>query len=440
MNIDQLVYQANFATGPEQAQAHLDIWNQALKQNIIPCSLAQLYIARGKGAAPHNFTVPAFNLRGLTYQTAQAAFRAAQKLNVGLFIFELARSEMIYTAQPPAVYVSNILAGAIKSDWHRPVFIQGDHFQTKALSPGQVKPGEVESLKTLIIEAMAAGFYNIDIDASTLVNLAPKSIYEQQRANFEVAAELATFIRQNQPTGITISLGGEIGEVGKANSKPEELIAFMQGFQEKFGTDQIGLSKVAIQTGTSHGGVVGPQGQVIMANVDFRTLLTLSQLARNRYGMAGAVQHGASTLPIELFNEFPRKETAEIHLATGFQNDIFDHVSFPDHLKEKMYRWGESHLQAEKKPGQTTRQFQYQTRKKMWGPFKRQLWELEDKVINNITQGLEKKFTEYYKRLGVVNSNGLVDQWIKPIKIEKSLNDYLKISSPPVDEVTGLAD
>ena len=35
------------------------------------------------------------------------------------------------------------------------------------------------------------------------------------------------------------------------------------------------------------------------------------------YGLAGAVQHGASTLPDELFHRFPAVETAEIHLATG---------------------------------------------------------------------------------------------------------------------------
>jgi hypothetical protein len=402
--------------------------------------VAELYLARGRGAVPRNFTVPAFNLRGLTYQTAQAAFRAAQKLNVGLFIFELARSEMVYTAQPPAIYASNILAAAVKSNWNRPVFIQGDHFQTKALEPGKAKPGEIETLKALILEAITAGFYNLDIDTSTLVNLAPKNIYEQQRANFEAASELANFVRQHQPDNVTISLGGEIGEVGKSNSTPEELMAFMTGFLENFSANQIGLSKVAVQTGTSHGGIVGPDGKVVMANVDFKTLHQLSQLARNEFSMAGAVQHGASTLPLELFVEFPKQETAEIHLATGFQNFIFDHVSFPDHLKEKMYRWGENHLQAEKKPGQTVQQFQYESRKKLWGPFKKQLWSLEDRVINSITAGLEKKFLGYFKMLNVINSTALVEEWIKPVKINKSLADYLTISHQTAESVSGLAD
>src|SRR5215471_19331607 len=36
--------------------------------------------------------------------------------------------------------------------------------------------------------------------------------------------------------------------------------------------------------------------------------------------MAGAVQHGASTLPPEYFGHFPDHDCAEIHLATEFQN------------------------------------------------------------------------------------------------------------------------
>jgi len=35
-----------------------------------------------------------------------------------------------------------------------------------------------------------------------------------------------------------------------------------------------------------------------------------------KYGMAGAVQHGASTLPAELFDRFPKLGACEIHLAT----------------------------------------------------------------------------------------------------------------------------
>ena len=71
--------------------------------------------------------------------------------------------------------------------------------------------------------------------------------------------------------------------------------------------------------------------------VDFDVIEALSKLARERYGMGGAVQHGASTLPAELFDRFPKLGACEIHLATEFQNMIFDHPAFPAELKRAIY-------------------------------------------------------------------------------------------------------
>jgi hypothetical protein len=96
-----------------------------------------------------------------------------------------------------------------------------------------------------------------------------------------------------------------------------------------------GLSKISVQSGTSHGGVVLPDGSIADVALDLDTLGELSKIARDEYGMAGAVQHGASTLPDGAFNNFPRTETAEIHLATNFQNMLFDPPAAP--LRQEIY-------------------------------------------------------------------------------------------------------
>ena len=88
----------------------------------------------------------------------------------------------------------------------------------------------------------------------------------------------------------------------------------------------VGISKISIQTGTSHGGVVNPDGTVADVAVDFDTLKRLSYVARHEYGMAGAVQHGASTLRVDNFHRFPECETAEVHLATNFMTMLFDRL------------------------------------------------------------------------------------------------------------------
>ena len=184
----------------------------------------------GRGETPNTFTVPAMNLRVLSYHAARAVFRVAKRMNAGAFIFEIARSEMGYTDQEPAEYTTNILAAAVAEGWTGPVFIQGDHFQLSPKKYAADPQGELKSVKDLISEAIAAGFYNIDVDTSTLVDISKASVPEQQATNISLSAELASHIRELEPGNVTISIGGEIGEVGGHNSTAEELRAFMDGF------------------------------------------------------------------------------------------------------------------------------------------------------------------------------------------------------------------
>ena len=114
------------------------------------------------------------------------------------------------------------------------MFIQGDHVQTNAKkynSPDRDK--ELDTLRALIKEEIAAGFYNIDIDTSTLVDLDKPTLAEQQEVNVTLAADFAAFIRGHEPHGLTVSVGGEIGEVGGKNSDVHELHAYMNGFNRK---------------------------------------------------------------------------------------------------------------------------------------------------------------------------------------------------------------
>ncbi len=85
----------------------------------------------------------------------------------------------------------------------------------------------------LSIEALGAGFYNIDIDSSTIVDLQRATITEQQSSTTERCAELTAFIREHEPDGVMVSVGGEIGEVGGKNSTVEDLDAFMTDIQQR---------------------------------------------------------------------------------------------------------------------------------------------------------------------------------------------------------------
>lgn len=388
------------------------VFTIAYKRGIYPASINSFYFARGKNEFSSNFTVPAINLRTLTLDLARAIFRIAKRLNTSSFIFEIAKSEIGYTDQTPLEYSANVLAAATLEGWYGPVFIQGDHFQVNPKKFKENKELEIKGLKDLILEAIEAGFYNIDIDSSTLVDLSKSSILEQQRLNFEVCADLTKFIRKNQPKEIEISVGGEIGEVGGKNSTPEELHAFMRGFRKSLRKNYIGISKISVQTGTTHGGVVLPDGNIAEVNIDFDTLKTLSEIARTEYGLAGCVQHGASTLPSEVFHKFVQTGTCEIHLATEFQNIVYESKCFPSELKEKMYNWIKENCADERKETDTEEQFIYKTRKKALGPFKKEIISLPKEIKDTVACEVEEKFDFLFKQLNSVNNKELVDKYV----------------------------
>jgi hypothetical protein len=161
---------------------------------------------------------------------------------------------------------------------------------------------------------------------------------------------------------------------------------------------------------------------VAEVKLDFEVLRELGVVARE-YGLAGAVQHGASTLPDALFHRFPEVETAEIHLATGFQNALYEHPAFPESLHREIEAWCFSNALDERKDGQTDQQFVYTTRKKAIGPFKRQLWELETKDAILADQG--RKVAYLFRELKVDGTRDLVDRYVQPTELHRPLPDAL---------------
>ena len=396
----------------KKKQLAKDIFDAAYRQGAYPASIHEFYMARGRGEF-EGFTVPAINLRSMTYDLACKIFKVGKKNNSGAFVFEIARSEIGYTSQSPIEYSSMVMAAAIKESYSGPVFIQGDHFQVNAAKFKENPDKETEALQALIADAISSGFYNVDIDSSTVVDLSKPNLKEQQLLNYEVCAKLTQLIRRIQPKGIMVSVGGEIGEIGHQNSTPEDFRAFMAGLRGKLPEGLTGISKISVQTGTTHGGVVLPDGSVAQIKLDFDTLKTLSVVARKEYGLAGAVQHGASTLPPEAFNKFPQCETAEVHLATEFQNMIYESKHFPADLRKKIYEWLKVNAANETKQGETEEQFLYKTRKKALGPFKKEIMSLPRETREAIAAEVEAKFDFLFKQLNVVNKRDLVNKYVR---------------------------
>ncbi|MEO8378689.1 MAG: class II fructose-bisphosphate aldolase [Acidobacteriota bacterium] len=432
-SIDDLIHTAVFSgDAATKAEARREIHLRARRAGAVPASISDLYGAIGRGQITRKFTVPAFNIRALTYDVARALFRAAMRNDVGPFVFEIARSEIGYTEQRPGEYAACVLAAALAENYKGPVFLQGDHFQASAKkwATPEGKASEVKALESLIDEAIAAEFYNIDIDTSTLVDLSFATRDEQQRENYLYTAHFTRYIRAHQPQGIQISIGGEIGEVGKYNTQPDEVRAYIDGVKRELNGD-VGMAKISVQTGTSHGGVPMADGSIAEAKIDFDVLRETTRICREEYGIAGAVQHGASTLPEAVFNKFPESDSVEIHLATGFQNMILDAPSLPEEMKEQIRQFCFEHCADERKADESDEQFVYKTRKKAIGPFKKRMWEMPSSAKQPIIDAIEEKFELLIRKLAVPGTRDLVEQYI----VLADLPEYAAAS----DELTAAA-
>jgi len=439
-NVGKLVERSALASDSSAGWARFLVRAAALELGVYAASIHELYMARGRGDAPMTWSTPAFNLRALSHHAARAMFRAANKINAGAFIFELARSEMSYTDQRPSEYATNILGAAVAEGYTGPVFIQGDHFQVSAKKYKADAAAELKAVRDLSIEAMAAGFYNIDVDTSTLVDISLPTVPEQQALNSKLSAELSAFIREHEPEGVTISIGGEIGEVGTENSTEPELRAYMDAYNanlQKIAPGKPGLSKISVLTGTSHGGTVLPDGSIAEVHIAFDVLRDLSRVARKDYGMGGTVQHGASTVPEENFNKFVQNEAIEVHLATNFATMFFENI--PADFKKEMYAWLDVNAAADRKPGMTDEQFYYKTRKNAIGPFKAKSYALSAASLEKLGNAWEAQFDKLFNLVGMKDTKHQTDKFIKPVKVAPVLADYVK-DAVAAEDVSDLSD
>ena len=124
-----------------------------------------------------------------------------------------------------------MLAAALREGFRGPVFIQGDHFQVNAkkyaVDPDdRSRRGEGARARG---DRAPASTTSTSTRRRSSTSRKP-TLDEQQRLNYEVGIDILTTVRELEPKGVTISVGGEIGEVGTQNSTVEELRAYMDGF------------------------------------------------------------------------------------------------------------------------------------------------------------------------------------------------------------------
>lgn len=299
--------------------------------------------------------------------------------------------------------------------------------------------------------------YVKDVDMSQLKSWLKIARDEQQRDNAKVSAILTAYARQLErefgldKQGVVLDLGVEVGEIGKGlekgkerNSIPEDIYAFnylykaeLRILSEKAGYEILPASRIAVMTGTKHGGTRGKDGRIVKAKVSFNALNDTGKAAIEE-GYAGANQHGASTLdPLyyvlfagnpmpegfdiskELLSEENKKgivPVAEVHLATAYQDTTLDHSTFPAPLFYAIKRYITEKFPT--KPdgdGDVEKDF-IENRKNAWGPFKIQAWNIDSNSQDAIRESLSAQFDTVFKNLGVAEE---VDKAADVEKVEE---------------------
>ncbi len=96
---------------------------------------------------------------------------------------------------------------------------------------------------------------------------------------------------------------------------------------------------------------------------------------------------------------------------------IYDSAAFPEDLRKMIYDYIRTDLIDEKKAKDTDEQFIYTTRKKGFGPYKKQMWELPAELRRAISDSLEEKIRFLFSKLEVIGTAEIVQKYIKPVDV-----------------------
>ena len=381
----------------EREYARWLIWELGQAVGVRPASIHELYIARGRGEVQrlHRAGDQRARRRPTTPRARSSAPRS--RMDAGAFILEIARSEIAYTEQRPTEYVAVMLAAALREGFRGPVFIQGDHFQVNHKKYAADPMPEVNAVKQLVREAVAAGFYNIDVDTSTLVDLSKADARRAAAPELRECVELTRYVRVARARGRDHlhrrrDRRGRDRELARSRSCARSWTGFNAGARRRSRPVARACPRSPCRAARRTAAWCSPTARSPTSKLDLDTLETLGEIARDEYGLSGAVQHGASTLPDTAFNNFPKTRDGR----DPSRDELPEHDVRPPArptLRREIYAWLAENAKDERKATDTDEQFFYKTRKKAIGPFKRQLWDLPRTSKAKLAAAYDAKFS-----------------------------------------------
>ena len=347
--------------------------------------------------------VMAANIR--VQRSARGIMEAAKELDAVL-LFEIAKSEVGYTAQTPADFYQNIVQTAEEIDFNTPYAIHGDHITIKDTTPEAYKGGE-----DLIKAELAAGFTSYAIDASHNFNINATDVKEQLKDNIEITKKLAKLIPNEY------SLEVEVGEVGRTDPKTgekdittvEEAFTFITALRDA----GIKPDLLATNNGTSHGNVFDKNGNVIAKiGIDLQRTKAIAD-AIKPMGVRIA-QHGITGTPLEFIPRLLDCGIIKGNVGTNWQNISLDCI--PEELKKKMEQWTLQSPDAAKtkakKPNITENELILKNIKNAIKPFKAELAAIPDSYKKKLDETTKKSAIDFFKAFNAQGTGSKVKKYL----------------------------
>ncbi|MBD3388196.1 MAG: class II fructose-bisphosphate aldolase [Candidatus Altiarchaeales archaeon] len=348
--------------------------------------------------------VMAANIR--VTHSARGIMMAAKELDAAV-MFEIAKSEIGYTAQPPKAFYDMIVKTAEELEFNQPYVIHGDHITIKENTAEAVGAGE-----QLIKDEIAAGFTSFAIDASHNFNIEGKTVAEQLADNIEITTKLAALIPE------TAGLEVEVGEVGKVDPKTgekaltsvEEAETFIKAIRDAGFSPNL----LATNNGTTHGNIYDKEGNIVeQVGIDIdRTKAIADAIAAHGVYVA---QHGITGTPLNLMHLLIDAGVFKGNVGTNWQNIALD--TMPSDLVKSMEEWTLTSKHAEKmkakKPGISEKELIGKNIKHSIKEFKEEIDSLPAEDVEKIDEASKKSAIGFFKAFNAQGTAGKVKAFIE---------------------------
>lgn len=277
-------------------------------QGIYFSSLQKINIAQGTQDAFPKICIPVFDISESTYKQIQELARvflneSTGKKSLAAFSLDFA----ILGEVDLLIQLSRVALIALLYEYQGPLFLQANHLKFDGSRFENDRENLLEELKSKTKQAIRLGIFNINYDASELIDMQAIRISEKMLMNLKMVA-MATnlWVRFFQPSGVVVSVSGNMGKSDNYLPDKADVKEFLQrllkeGSRLRFGVTGEDISKLEI-----------PATKFDQKSVD--QINQLNEVVRRDIKMGGVVIDAGSLKDINAYLPFSNLKICELKM------------------------------------------------------------------------------------------------------------------------------